>query len=73
MPFNNIRCRTGEHMVRSKATSPHVFTVMEVDVEGVEKVRRAHKERFKAEAGISLTYCRLSPGRWSSPSRSSRT
>ncbi|HEX7131940.1 MAG TPA: 2-oxo acid dehydrogenase subunit E2 [Iamia sp.] len=43
-------------MVRSKATSPHVFTVMEVDLEGVEKVRRAHKERFKAEAGVSLTY-----------------
>jgi pyruvate dehydrogenase E2 component (dihydrolipoamide acetyltransferase) len=56
VPFNNIRRRTGEHMVRSKATSPHVFTVMEVDLEGVEKVRRAHKERFKAEAGISLTY-----------------
>lgn len=56
VPFNNIRRRTGEHMVRSKATSPHVFTVMEVDLEGVEKVRRAHKERFKAEAGVSLTY-----------------
>ncbi len=56
VPFNNIRRRTGEHMVRSKATSPHVFTVMEVDLEGVEQVRRAHKERFKAEAGISLTY-----------------
>ncbi|QYG92340.1 2-oxo acid dehydrogenase subunit E2 [Iamia sp. SCSIO 61187] len=56
VPFNNIRRRTGEHMVRSKATSPHVLTVMEVDLEGVEKVRRAHKERFKAEAGISLTY-----------------
>ena len=56
VPFNNIRRRTGEHMVRSKATSPHVFTVMEVDLEGVERVRRAHKERFKAEAGVSLTY-----------------
>ncbi|MGI8938199.1 MAG: dihydrolipoamide acetyltransferase family protein [Iamia sp.] len=56
VPFNNIRRRTGEHMVRSKATSPHVFTVMEVDLEGVEEVRRAHKERFKAESGISLTY-----------------
>jgi 2-oxoglutarate dehydrogenase E2 component (dihydrolipoamide succinyltransferase) len=56
VPFNNIRRRTGEHMVRSKATSPHVLTVMEVDLEGVEKVRRAHKERFKAETGLSLTY-----------------
>jgi 2-oxoglutarate dehydrogenase E2 component (dihydrolipoamide succinyltransferase) len=56
VPFNNIRRRTGEHMVRSQATSPHAFTAMEVDLEGVEKVRRAHKERFRAEAGISLTY-----------------
>ncbi len=56
VPFNNIRKRTGEHMVRSKATSPHVFTVMEVDLEGVEKVRRAHKDRFRSELGISLTY-----------------
>jgi 2-oxoglutarate dehydrogenase E2 component (dihydrolipoamide succinyltransferase) len=56
VPFNNIRRRTGEHMVRSKATSPHVLTVMEVDLEGVEQVRRAHKERFKAETGVSLTY-----------------
>jgi len=56
VPFNNIRRRTGEHMIRSKATSAHVYTVMEVDLEGVERVRRAHKERFRAEAGISLTY-----------------
>ncbi len=43
-------------MVRSQATSPHAFTAMEVDLEGVERVRRAHKERFKAESGASLTY-----------------
>jgi len=55
-PFNNIRRRTGEHMIRSKATSPHVLTVMEVDLEGVEKVRRAHREEFRAEFGVSLTY-----------------
>ncbi len=54
--LNNIRRRTGEHMVRSKATSPHVFTVMEVDFEGVERVRRAHKDRFKVEEGFGLTY-----------------
>jgi 2-oxoglutarate dehydrogenase E2 component (dihydrolipoamide succinyltransferase) len=43
-------------MVRSKATSPHAFIAYEADFEGVERVRRAWKERFKAEEGFSLTY-----------------
>jgi len=56
VPLSNIRRITGEHMVRSKAVSPHVLTAVEVDFEGVEKVRRAHREEFKAEHGFSLTY-----------------
>ena len=56
VPLNNIRKRTAEHMVRSKATSPHVFTIMEVDFEAVEKARRGHREEFKATEGFSLTY-----------------
>ncbi|HYI61130.1 MAG TPA: dihydrolipoamide acetyltransferase family protein [Acidimicrobiales bacterium] len=56
VPFNNIRRRTGEHMVRSAATSPHAYTAMEVDMEGVERVRQAHKQRVRDELGISLTY-----------------
>lgn len=55
-PLNRIRLRTGEHMVRSKATSPHVLTAVEVDFEGVDKVRRAHGPAFKAAEGFSLTY-----------------
>ncbi len=54
--LNRIRLRTGEHMVRSKATSPHVLTAVEVDFEGVEKVRRAHGPSFKEAEGFSLTY-----------------
>ena len=56
VPLSNIRRITGEHMVRSKAVSPHVLTAAEVDFEGVEHVRRAHREAFKAEHGFSLTY-----------------
>ncbi len=56
VPFTNIRRRTAEHMVRSKATSAHTLMVKEVDYEQVEQVRRAHGERFKAEEGFSLTY-----------------
>lgn len=56
VPLSNIRRITGEHMVRSKQVSPHVLTAVEVDFEGVEQVRRAHREAFKAEHGFSLTY-----------------
>ena len=54
--FSNIRKRTAEHMVRSQATSAHVLTAVEVDFENVDRVRRAHREEFKAREGTSLTY-----------------
>jgi len=56
VPFTNIRRRTAEHMVRSKATSAHTLMVKEIDYERVEQVRRAHGGRFKADEGFSLTY-----------------
>ena len=56
VPFTNIRRLTAEHMVRSKATSAHTLVVIEADYEGIERVRRANKDRFKQEEGMSLTY-----------------
>ena len=56
VPLNRIRRRTADHMVMSKQTSPHVLTAIEVDYEGVEMVRRASKQAWKAEEGFSLTY-----------------
>ncbi len=56
VPFSNMRRRTAEHMVRSKATSPHAFIANEVDFESVERVRTAWGDRFKAEEGFALTY-----------------
>ena len=56
VPFTNIRRRTAEHMVRSKATSAHTLTAIEVDYEKVDRVRRAHKDAFKDQHGASLTY-----------------
>ena len=56
VPFSNMRRRTAEHMVRSKATSPHAFIANEVDFEAVERVRTAWGDRFKAEEGFALTY-----------------
>ena len=56
VPLNRIRRRTADHMVMSKQTSPHVLTAIEVDYEGVEKVRRESKQAWKAKEGFSLTY-----------------
>ncbi|HCV36243.1 MAG TPA: dihydrolipoyllysine-residue succinyltransferase [Acidimicrobiaceae bacterium] len=55
-PFNSIRRITGRHMVSSKSTSPHVLTAIEVDFEGVEMVRQAHRSKWKEAEGSSLTY-----------------
>ena len=56
VPFTNIRRLTAEHMVRSKATSAHTLAVIEADYEGIERVRKAHKDRFREQEGIGLTY-----------------
>jgi len=56
VPFSGIRRVTAEHMVRSKATSAHTLVAVEADFENVDRVRRAHRERFKADEGMSLTY-----------------
>ena len=56
IPFDNIRRRTAEHMVRSKATSAHVYTSIEVDYERIEHLRSAHQAAWKAAEGFSLTY-----------------
>ena len=56
IPFDNIRKRTAEHVVRSKATSAHVYTSVEVDFERIDRVRHAQGDEWKAREGFSLTY-----------------
>jgi 2-oxoglutarate dehydrogenase E2 component (dihydrolipoamide succinyltransferase) len=56
VPFSRIRKRTAEHMVRSKATSPHALVVVEVDYDNVDAARRPAASEFKALEGTSLTY-----------------
>jgi 2-oxoglutarate dehydrogenase E2 component (dihydrolipoamide succinyltransferase) len=56
VPLSNIRRRTGEHMLRSRSTSPHAASVIEVDYEQVDRVRAAHRDRWRDEEGFSLTY-----------------
>jgi 2-oxoglutarate dehydrogenase E2 component (dihydrolipoamide succinyltransferase) len=56
VPFSNIRRRTAEHMVRSKSTSAHVYTSVEVDFERVARVRAAHRDHWREHEGFSLTF-----------------
>ena len=55
VPFNRRRRITADHMVYSKATSPHVVTVAEVDIHLTNKLREEHKDKFK-KSGVSLTF-----------------
>jgi 2-oxoglutarate dehydrogenase E2 component (dihydrolipoamide succinyltransferase) len=56
VPFTNIRRRTAEHMIRSKATSAHTMVAVEVDYSAVEKVRTEQKSSFRAAEGFGLNY-----------------
>lgn len=56
IPFSNIRRRTAEHMVRSRATSAHALVVFEVDYERLDRVRLSERDTFKELEGVSLTY-----------------
>lgn len=51
-----MRKSIAEHMVRSLATSPHAWTLQEVDVTSLVRYREAEKDSFKARHGTSLTY-----------------
>ena len=56
IPLTKIRRLTGSHMVMSLETSPHSFTVVEVDYANVDKTRSSIKESWKSSEGFSLTY-----------------
>ena len=51
-----IRRTIAEHMVRSLATSPHAWTLQEVDLTNLVRYREAEKDGFRARHGVALTY-----------------
>ncbi|UYN90555.1 MAG: 2-oxo acid dehydrogenase subunit E2 [Anaerolineales bacterium] len=55
MKLNPVRRAIAEHMVRSKHTSPHVTTVMEVDMSAISRHRAANKAAF-AQQSVNLTF-----------------
>ena len=56
IPLSPIRRSIATHMVKSKQTTPHAWTVAEVDMTNVVRFRRAVKESFKQREGVDLTY-----------------
>ena len=56
IPFDRVKKITAEHMVRSKATSPHVLQTIDIDFHAVDASRLARKEQWKSDKGYSLSY-----------------
>ena len=55
LPMTSVRRSIAKHMVESRKTSPHVTTVMEVDLSAVMAHRQANKAAF-ARDGVKLTF-----------------
>lgn len=54
--MDNMRQAIAEHMVRSKHTSPHVYSIQEVDVTAISQWRKRHKGTFEDKEGFSLSF-----------------
>ena len=55
-PISTMRRVIMENMVASKAKSAHVTTFFEIDYTAIDKIREKHKEEFKKQEQVSLTY-----------------
>jgi pyruvate/2-oxoglutarate dehydrogenase complex dihydrolipoamide acyltransferase (E2) component len=53
---SRMRLAIAEHMVRSKRTSPHATTVVEVDMTNIAKWLEKNKEEFKRREGNNISY-----------------
>lgn len=56
IPMDAIRKKIADHMVRSKATSPHVYGVAECDFTQVMNIVKKHKNEFEKREGFKLTF-----------------
>ncbi len=55
-PISHIRKLIGQHMVGSLQTSARAWTMVEVNIDHLVKLREQVKEGFKAKHGVNLTY-----------------
>jgi pyruvate dehydrogenase E2 component (dihydrolipoamide acetyltransferase) len=56
IPMDAIRKKIAEHMVKSKATSPHVYGVAECDFTRVMEVVQKNRVEFERRQGFKLTF-----------------
>ncbi len=56
VPMTPMRRQIAEHMVMSKHTSAHVYTVVEVEMTRVVAMRERFKQDFEQRNGIKLTF-----------------
>ena len=55
-PMSKMREIIAKHMVFSKHTSPHVYTVFEFDLTRIVGIRASEKAAFEQAAGVKLTF-----------------
>jgi pyruvate dehydrogenase E2 component (dihydrolipoamide acetyltransferase) len=55
VPMSIMRKRIAEHMVLSRRTSAHVYSVFEVNYSRVDELRKAHKAEYE-QRGVKLTF-----------------
>jgi 2-oxoglutarate dehydrogenase E2 component (dihydrolipoamide succinyltransferase) len=51
-----MRSAIADHMVRSKQTSPHVYSIQEIDVTNIANWRAKNKSAFEKSEGFSLSF-----------------
>lgn len=56
LPLTPMRKAIAEHMVRSLATSPHAWTMVEIDMTALVRYRAAKKDAFERREGFGLSY-----------------
>jgi pyruvate dehydrogenase E2 component (dihydrolipoamide acetyltransferase) len=56
VPMSLMRKSIADHMVLSKRTSAHVYTVFEVDLSAIVTLREKYKDEFERREKIKLTY-----------------
>jgi pyruvate dehydrogenase E2 component (dihydrolipoamide acetyltransferase) len=55
-PISHIRKLIGQHMLASLETSARAWTMVEVNIDHLVKLRERVKEAFNAKHGVNLTY-----------------
>ena len=56
VPLTRMRAIIAERMVESVRVSPHVYSVYQIDMTRIARLREQHKAAFEQRHGVKLTY-----------------